>query len=122
MSSQTLKPSLARLKLASRMRYRPALPMLFDLLDDLRRGKPFDIGNELHLPDNVRACDLFAFPIRAFNKDVGPHGLDDFFRSIFIENHDKINAFQSRQNSGAGPLVDDGKGRTLDAAAGTITV
>src|SRR3990167_4179693 len=121
MSSQTLKPSLARLKLASRMRYRPALPMLFDLLDDLRRGKPLNIGDQLHLFDNVRAHDLFAFPVRAFNKNVGPNGLDDFLRSVFIENHDKINAFQSRQNSGAGPLVDDGTGRTFDAADGPIT-
>ena len=72
--------------------------------------------------DFFAANDLVAGPVTTFDKDIWKKCGDDRARSRFVEDEDRVDAFEAGEDFGALVLRDHGSARALEGANAAIAV
>ena len=72
--------------------------------------------------DFFAANDLVAGPVATFDKDIWKKCGDDRARSRFVEDEDRVDAFEAGEDFGALVLRDHGSARALEGANAAIAV
>jgi hypothetical protein len=72
--------------------------------------------------DFFAANDLVAGPVATFDKDIWKKCGDDRARSRFVEDEDRVDAFEAGEDFGALVLRDHGSARALEGANAAVAV
>jgi len=72
--------------------------------------------------DFFAANDLVAGPVTTFDKDIGKKSGDDRARSRFVEDEDRLDAFEAGEDFGALELRDDWAAGSFEGANAAVAV